>query len=480
MKRLWPPLKIRWPSGLHARLLLLASAFALVTAAMILLPSLAAYHERWLLDRVRSAEIASLAVEAAPNNEVAADLRGQLLQGAGVTAVAVQVEGARRLLSDVPRFNRPPVLVDLRRGRDAWWLVDPWLTLFGDRDRMIRVVAKPQFRSGEFVEVVAPARPLQQALGVYLLRSLLVSAALSLLAGGAVFTALTVFIVRPMKRITGSIERFRADPEDPSAAPEVSGRHDEIGILEEELVRMQEEVRQALRARARLAALGEAVAKINHDLRNMLTSAQMASDRLAASGDPAVAKALPRLERALDRALGLAQNVLNYGKSEEPASAPRALALAPAVEAAAEDAGLAPQGVRLEVEAPSDFRLEADPEQLHRILLNLMRNARQAIEALPEREGRGQVTVAAEVRSGDTVVRIADDGPGLPEKAREHLFQPFAGSATAGGAGLGLAISRELARSHGGDLVLVRTGPDGSVFEIRLPGALRANARGAA
>jgi len=264
------------------------------------------------------------------------------------------------------------------------------------------------------------------------------------------------------------MERFRADPEDPEAEPEHSGRQDEIGRVEEELSRMQEEVRQALRSRSRLAALGEAVAKINHDLRNMLTSAQMASDRLAGSGDPTVAQALPRLERALDRALGLTRDVLNYGKSEETPPTVKKIPLRPAVEAAAEDAGLTPSGVALETRIAKTFSVDADPEQLHRILVNLMRNARQAVESETRPDG-GTVRVSAERGEAFATIRVSDDGPGVPERIRERLFQPFAGSNRTGGAGLGLAISRELAQAHGGDVELTKTGPKGTTFELRLP-----------
>jgi signal transduction histidine kinase len=201
----------------------------------------------------------------------------------------------------------------------------------------------------------------------------------------------------------------------------------------------------------------------------MLTSAQIASERLAASGDPKVAAALPRLERALDRALSLAQNVLTYGRSEEPAPAVRRLRLAPAVEAAAEDAGLTDEGVRLINEVPPGFQIESDPDQLHRILVNLMRNARQAVEAIAERKGQGVVRVTSGREGTETVVRVVDNGPGLPERARERLFQPFASSARPGGAGLGLAISRELAQGHGGALTLVETEEAGATFELRLP-----------
>lgn len=469
--RLSLPRNIRWPGGLSSRLLLLTAAFVLIAEIMILVPSLAAFQERWLLDRVRQAEIASGVVEAAPDQLVPDRLARQLLKGAGVSTVAVQIGGVRRLVLPGPRLETVPDYVDLRSARGVPWLFDPWRTLFGSSDRMIRVTARPQFRSGDFIEIVVPAQPLKAELGAHMLRVLGLSILISALAGGLVYGALSAFIVQPMIRLTESIERFRSDPEDPGAAPEISGRRDEIGRIEEELGRMQDEVRGALKSRARLAALGEAVAKINHDLRNMLTSAQMASERLAVSGDPAVAKALPRLERALDRAMELAQNVLNYGKSEEPAPVVGSVPVALAVQSAAEDAGLSQGGVSLDLDAEEGMTVEADPDQLARILVNLMRNARQAVEALPARGGVGRVTVSVRQDAVASVIRVADDGPGIPGKTLERLFQPFAGSARPGGAGLGLAISRELAKAHGGDLVLVETGSMGTVFEVRLPRA---------
>jgi signal transduction histidine kinase len=213
------------------------------------------------------------------------------------------------------------------------------------------------------------------------------------------------------------------------------------------------------------------VAKINHDLRNMLTSAQLASDRLAALGDPKVAQAMPRLERALDRAITLASEVMAYGKAQEPTPEPKPLPLKAALEDAAEDAGLSLTGVRLITYLDGREQVSADPDQLYRILVNLLRNAREAIEALATRGGMGVISITLVVEGEVSVVSIADDGPGIPDRALSHLFQPFAGSARRGGTGLGLAIARELAQGHGGDLTLVRTGSEGSVFELRLPGA---------
>ncbi len=437
---------------------------------LILAPSLAAFQEQWLTDRVERAEIAALIVEAAPDQRISERLSQQLLEGAGVLSISVQAQGVRSLVLAAPRLERFPDLVDLRNRGWLTRLSRPWRALFGGGPgRTLRVVAAPRFTGGDFVEIVVPEQPLTAELRAHLAQILGVALFLGVVAGGLVYVTLVVFLVRPIGRITGAMERFRADPNDPAARLTPSGRRDEIGRAERELDRMQEEIRAALQSRARLAALGEAVAKINHDLRNMLTSAQMASDRMAASPDPQVGQALPRLERALDRAIRLASDVLEYGSSAEPEPQAAAAPLAEAVRAAAEDAGLSPDGVRLESSVDAGLTVRADADQLHRILVNLMRNAREAIEHAPLSHGRGRITVSARRDGGFDVVRLADDGPGVAARVRERLFQPFAGSGRPGGAGLGLAIARELTQAHGGDVVLADSGPGGAAFEVRLP-----------
>jgi signal transduction histidine kinase len=459
-----------WFQGLSARLLLLTVFIVVVANLLILPPNLSAFEQQWLLDRLRAAELASLVEETAPGGVVTDRVRAKLLANAGVVSVALQVGNERRLILQAPRLTRTPYLVDLRRPDPLFWLL-PLRTLAEGGDRMMRVMSRPRFREGQFVEVVVPDGALKRELLTQLGRLLGIAAFTSLMAGAVVYLSLNLFLVRPMRRITLSMERFRADPDDPRASAAPSRRRDEIGRAESELARMQADLRAALASRARLAALGEAVAKINHDLRNMLASAQIASERLASSGDPKVAQSLPRLERALGRAILLASNVLAFGRSEEPAPEYRSLLARAAVEAAAEDAGLTTSGVRLETDIDPAAVIEADPEQLHRMLVNLMKNAREAIEGDGEggrrRIGRVAVTLDADAESWRLV--LSDNGPGLPERARAHLFQPFSGSARLGGAGLGLPIARELAQAHGGDMTLVSTGPEGSVFELRLP-----------
>jgi signal transduction histidine kinase len=454
--------------------LLLATALMVVMANVLIVPTLLAIRqEEWLSDRVAAGELASFVVEAAPEGKVTERLTQEILNSAGVVSVAMQADGVRRLVLAPPRLPRTPYRIDLREEDPVSSLSATFETLFGHGDRMVRVLDRPRYRSAEFVEILVPDAQLRTLLLAYLGELLIGALLTSAMAGGLVYLSLNFFLVRPMQRITRSMERFRADPADPAARLAPSGRHDEIGRAEVELDRMQADLRAALASRARLAALGEAVAKINHEMRNMLTSAQIASERLAASGDPTVARVLPRLERALDRAVTLATNVLAFGRTEEPHPLARPTPLKAALEAAAEDARLSPAGVRLEAAAvDGEAQVTADPDQLHRILVNLMRNSRESIEGDSPRNGVGRVSASLIAEDGVSVIRLADDGPGLPERAQANLFQPFAGAARRGGTGLGLAIARELAQAHGGDLVLAQTGPQGSVFDIRLPSAV--------
>jgi signal transduction histidine kinase/uncharacterized membrane protein YdjX (TVP38/TMEM64 family) len=474
----WPQW-LHWPGGLSARLLLLTALFVMAAELFILAPALGAFEEDWLKGRVHDAELASLAVKAAPAGVVSNRMEGELLVGAGVKSVAVSTDGVRRLLLQGPYMTRTPELIDLRQLNFAAWLAAPFSTLAPGEPRTLRVVDRLQFSEGDFIEILVDEAPLKSDLAAYMLRVLGVSALVSVIAGVLVYLALNAFLVRPMQRITRAMELFRARPEDPRARLKLSGRRDEIGRAEVELDRMQEDLRSALQSRARLAALGEAVAKINHDLRNMLSSAQLVTERLAKSGDPGVNQALPRLERALDRAVRLAEDVLAYGKTEEPAPNKITVAVAPAALAAAEDAGLSSDGVPLAVDLEDGLTVDADPDQLHRILVNLFRNAREAIESTDRQgggrgavgppRGDGRIRLVGELNDRDVRLRVIDNGPGLPDRARQRLFQAFAGSGRPGGAGLGLAIARELARAHGGDLELLETGAQGVVFQLSLP-----------
>jgi signal transduction histidine kinase len=268
-----------------------------------------------------------------------------------------------------------------------------------------------------------------------------------------------------MRRLTENMMAFRDAPEDQRNVIATSDRADEIGIVTRELSGMEDAVRAALRQKARLAALGSAITKINHDLRNILATARLVSDRLADSSDPKVQRMAPTLVGSIDRAVTLCEQTLAYARDELPRPRRERFALGDLVEEVGRVVALLTKdGGAWQTFVPEGLIVHADRDQLFRVFVNLGRNAVEA--------GARQVRVTAALRgTSDLTVDVADDGPGIPAKAQDKLFQPFAGTARAGGTGLGLAIARELVRAHGGELTLAQTSADGTSFRIDLPGA---------
>jgi signal transduction histidine kinase len=264
------------------------------------------------------------------------------------------------------------------------------------------------------------------------------------------------------------MQRYAAAPEDARGIIRPSAGVTELREAEEALLKLQTELTHALKQKERLAQLGGAVAKVSHDLRNILTSAQLFTDRIEESDDPLVRRLAPKLVGSITRAVSLCESTLAFGRFEEPAPTLGLLRLGELVADVIDSEQLAvgDGAIRLEARIPPHLMVRADPEQMFRVVQNLVRNARQAIAATG---GEGTVTVAAREDDQDWWITVSDTGPGLPQKAVEHLFTPFQGGARKGGAGLGLAISAELVRGHGGVLKLTRTGPDGTEFSIRLP-----------
>jgi signal transduction histidine kinase len=315
--------------------------------------------------------------------------------------------------------------------------------------------------SAETVEVLLDERPLHDEMWDFGIRILELSIVISLVTAALVYLSLQWLLVRPMRRITASMMNFREDPEDASRMIAGSGRQDEIGVAERELAVLQRTVRQALAQRARLAALGTAVTKINHDLRNILATARLVTDGLAASAAPEVSRVAPRLFDAIDRAIALCTRTLDFSREGAPPLAPSRFRLASLIDEVAPDLGLTEEGMAIECAIPPDLVIEADRDQLYRVALNLARNAVEA--------GAHRLRFAAARENGVIAIEVSDDGPGLPPKAQDNLFRPFFGSARPGGSGLGLAIARELMRAHGGELILVSTTGSGTVFRLTLP-----------
>lgn len=456
-------------AGLSARLLALVLASVVVVAALVFVPSVAAFHTAWLAERVDAARLATLAVEAAPDLEVSDEMAERLLSQAQVRAVAVRRDGQRELILGTVAPPEPPVRIEMQgRGpvASALQVLQAYAT---PPDRYLLIVDSTRMRGVEYIEVLVPSEPLKEALLGFTGRALLMTLLASAIVGAVLYAALAVLFVAPMRRLARNMARFREAPEDPTRVIAPSGRHDEIGEAEAALADLQARVRDALRQKARLAALGEAVAKINHDLRNVLSNAQLVSDRLAQSSDPQVRAQGEKLVRSIDRGVRLAEDVLAFGRPDERPPAAVPIALRALLEEAFQDASsAAAQAMELALELDAEARVVGDAELLHRVFVNLMRNAVLATASQQGRNAPGLLTIAAVAADGFLAVTVADDGPGIPPRTQERLFQPFATSSSRNGAGLGLAIARELARAQGGDVTLVTTSAQGTVFEVRL------------
>ncbi len=451
--------------SLSTRLLVLTVAFIMLSEVLIYVPSISRFRQSYLDERLAQAHLATLAMLAAPNNEVSDELGREMLSRVGARAIILKRPASRFLMLSDNMPTQTDITFDMRNPMPFELIMHAFEALAQSDGRLLRLVGDVTSSPSTTVEVILPEAPLRQAMWDYSWRILTLSIIISLLTAGLVYLSLSWLMVRPMTRLTESMVRFREAPEDASRIVHPSAREDEIGLAERELAAMQSELRDSLRQKTHLAALGTAVSKINHDLRNILATAQLVSDRLTASADPEVRKITPRLLDSIDRATSLCARTLKFGRADEPEPDKTRFALRPLVdEVALTVGGAGADGLEWENLVGESVRVTADHDQLFRALLNLGRNAVQA--AGPD----AHVWVSAEtLADGRLAIDIRDNGPGLPEMAKKHLFEPFTGSARAGGTGLGLVIVKDLVRAHGGDITLRETGPDGTTFRIVLP-----------
>jgi signal transduction histidine kinase len=455
--------------GLSGKLLLLTTVFVMVAEVLIYVPSIANFRIMWLKDRLAAAHTAALVLDAAPSGMVPESLAQQILDSIGAKSVVMKTEQQRRLLV-TSKFS-PDVVdqeVDVRDLRPMQAIIDAFKTLFISRSGDLVRAVGPAPRGGEFVEIVVEDGPLRHAMLEYSRNILLLSLVISIITAALVYLALLLLFVRPMHRITSNMMAFHRDPEAPDRIIVPSRRSDEIGVAERELASMQQDLVSMLKEKSRLASLGLAVSKINHDLRNLLSSAQLFSDRLAGLPDPRVQQFAPKLMRALERAIAYCQSTLSYGRAQEPPPDRHPVLLEIVVEEVRETLGLN-GAIGWIAAVERGLVVDADHDQLLRILLNLARNAVQALETrAPNDAARDQVRVTGRREGAVALIEVSDTGPGLSPKARAHLFEAFQASTRAGGSGLGLAISAELVRAHGGEIKLV-DGTIGATFRFTIP-----------
>jgi signal transduction histidine kinase len=453
--------------GLSGKLLLLTIPLVMIAEILIYVPSMANFWMNRLNGKLAAANTAALVLDAAPSGMVPDSLARQILDSIGARAVAIKLGQQRRLLASAGLPQAIDHDVDMR-SLTAWSsIMDSFQMLLETGNQAIRVIGPPP-GGGQYIEVVIDEAPLRQSMYVFSRNLLLVSLAIAILTAGLVYLALHFLFVRPMRRLTASLVDFHENPESLARIIVPSNRGDEIGVAERELSDMQRDLVSMLHQKSRLAALGLAVSKINHDLRNLLASSQLLSDQLASVPDPRVQRFAPKLMRSLERAIAFCQTTLSYGRAQEASPDRRMILIEPVVGEVRESAGLASESSITWISAiERGLMVDADPDQLFRVLLNLVRNAEQALEGRPH-DATAQIRITGRREGAVAIIEVSDTGPGVSAKTREHLFEAFQTSGRPGGTGLGLAIAAELVRAHGGEIHLVE-GTIGATFRITIP-----------
>ena len=454
---------------LSTRLLALTVGFVLLAELLLFVPSVASVRQDGLTMRANSAALVAEALMAQGGEklppEAEAMLAKQFMAQTDATFLAAFADGRTALiLGGMPPDNIVAV-EDLREPRAFPPIILAAREFFATGDGYLRLIAPSPIAGQDRLEMFVPCAAIGAELRAYAMRILGLSLLIALFVGGLIFLAMRQLIVAPVQRLAADMTAFREAPQTRRRTTPPEARRDEIGQLQREFHEMKESLRASFRQRERLASLGLSVTKINHDLRNVLSTALLAADRLSLNDDPELSQMGERLVRTVERGVGLTEEVLLYSSAREPEPELEDVSLRGVVADIRTDLRTAFPRTRVENRIAPEAVVRSDPEQLHRLLSNLSRNAAQA--------GARTIMLESEV-VGDTtlIVRISDDGPGLPERVEDRLFLPFTRGDSEGSTGLGLSISRELAEGMGGSLELLETGPDGTTFILGLPRGL--------
>lgn len=458
--------------GVSFKLIAVIAGVILLVEIAIFFPSLANYRAGWLDDRLRVGGVAMRVFDAVPDvMDLPDEVTDPLLQSAGALAIVYRRAGQSDLIS-LAGVTMPAQAhtADMRDRNPVTLIVDAVDTLVSGGERTLRIVGVPPGAGDAVVEVVMPEAPLRADMLVYAGNIAVLALIIAGVTAFVIYVLAETMLIGPIKKLTNAVLAFGRNPENGRLilSPD-ENRKDEIGVLEREFSHTQKELFSMLRQRRHLADLGLAVAKINHDLRNMLTSAQLLSDQVATLDDPKIQRLAPRLVNTLDKATEFAQSVLDYGRQQSRPPRPAPVDLRALGTEASIAAGLVGHPhIAFDNRVPDDTVTTVDPDQIARVFINLLKNAREALEDAGERIPDPKITFTVERLETTLVVTIADNGPGLPPRARDNLFVAFEGSARAGGTGLGLAIARELVEANGGVIALAKS-EKGAVFTIELP-----------
>jgi signal transduction histidine kinase len=460
-RRRWVP-----TFGLTWRVLSLVVVAVMTAEVLLFLPSLARFRVTYMEQLIESGTLAALALDATPDNMVTEDVKRALLNNARVDAVVVvEKNRAKRALLNIPPSPEMQTFNLMERSAlGSIW--DALAAMARDGAHYMRVGGQSMRLPNAMVWIVIDELPMRIAMYHYAGTVLALSVMVAMFTAALLWLALHWLVVRPLQTLASDMTAFRQAPEGPAAERPPTRRQDELGVVDREFHNLQRELRASLRQKSRLAEVGAASNKINHDLRNMLSTARLLSDRLARSDDERTRALAPTILNTIDRAARLASDALEYVR-DHPTPRMEEFDLSDLVDevgVALQEAGedRDPNLLRdWRDEIVGECRITADRDLLYRVLVNLGRNAFDA--------GATEVSVRARGRGTLMSIDVTDNGPGVPPAVASQLFRPFTTGGRASGTGLGLAIARDLVRAHGGDIALMETSARGSTFRFTLP-----------
>ncbi len=472
--------------SLSLQLLTLTLTVIFATELVIMVPSVAHQHFNWLRTRTQAAYLVEVALEDTANHKGqhnAASVKDvndmlvvKVLNSADILGITIKSGDDYDTIISPDITNEENQFfysIDLENYSTLNMIADAWGNVFSNDKSLLRVSGRSELRDNHIVEIIVSREDLRMDLRNYARNILGLSLVISLIAAVFVYWTLNNLIIKPVRNMRENMSLFTADPEDANNILVAGNRIDEIGDAQRDLNGLENRLYTLLKEQKRLAALGAGISKISHDLRNILASAQLMSDRLVSSDDPRVRKLSPRLIDALDRAITLSRETLNYGKISPEILNLETINLEKLVDDVFEDT--ASMYVDMQNNIPKDLKIKLDRVQIHRGLTNIIRNGVEALtshienDTPPPKKPDQFIIVNAKHEDNNIIVEIVDNGPGLPDAAKEFLHEPFKGSFKPGGSGLGVAITTEIMRAHGGDLILKKSDATGATFNIILP-----------
>lgn len=460
--------------GLAGRLLALTLGAVLVAQSMLYAVRLSAFRDNWLHERLVAAQSAALVFGADRDMPLPPDLTKKILDTVSAKMIAIDGPSEHLVLSVAPNSPKADFYYDLANPSLLEGVDQTLRTLFATPGSILHFEGPAPVGDAN-MSVTIDQAPLIAALWRVSRNFLTISLTLSTVVALVLWAAIWQMVLRPVSRLTSSIIAFGQSPQEAHRIVTHGGRDDEIGRAEAALAAMQGSLARELAQRKRLSELGMAVARINHDLRNMLAAAQLISDRLAAIPDPLAQRLAPRLVATLDRAILFCQSTLTYGAARDEAPARRRFDLRELVRQIVETAEATGAGaISYSIDIPPKFELYADPDHVQRIVENLSRNAAQALQNQGARGDRPPAIRFAAIRTeGAALIEVSDTGPGFAPEQTARIFEPFHLTTREGGSGLGLAIAADLVARNDGSIALTPAQTEdfycGARFLITLP-----------